>query len=635
MTTAATTLLGLGLPVTGELSGTWGDVVNNSITNLLDTAIAGTTTLSSDADVTLTTTTLASNQARQAVILWTAGGTVTRVITAPAQSKSYVVINATSSSQSIKLVGVGPTTGITIVAGEKCFAAWNGSDFVKVGNTSGAGVFSTVTASSLTSGRVTYAGTAGLLQDAAALTFDGTTLAATKFSGALNGTVGATTPSTGAFTTVSATGVSSFSAGAVGAPSIYLSTDTTTGLYRIGANNVGFAVSGAKLLDMSSSGLTVRVAGNNTLVVDSSNVQANGTLGVTGATNLATGGVTVSTQLGTLTAPTTNALQHLFNGAAVWMGQTTAGGETDLGWNFYYNSGFKSRVSDVASRLSFNSTSGRVSFWTAPSPGSADAALTFTEALRIDATTGVTALGAMAVGNGLAVTGTLSATGQISGTNNAAAQAVFRGWNSSGGAVGSNGQIQIGSTLANCGILQYEDSGNTFVYLDSTYNSNGSYIKFRTKTSATPFDAMTIKGDGTVTMSLYGAGAATFSAAGVISSVSDETWKIKDGVPVNPDAMLKKLEPGYWYYNDEKRKTFGKDRQLGFYAQNVNAAIGPEAAPEPESYLSQDEDGKEITITKPWGYYDRSVLAVTVMSLQKALATIESLTARITALENK
>ena len=173
MTTASTTLLGLALPVTGELSGTWGDVVNASLTNLLDTAIAGTTTLSSDADVTLTTTTLSANQARQAVILWTAGGTATRTITAPAQSKSYVVINATSSSQSIKLVGVGPTTGITIVAGEKCFAAWNGTDFVKVGNTSGAGVFSTVTASSLTSGRVTYAGTAGLLQDSANLTFNG------------------------------------------------------------------------------------------------------------------------------------------------------------------------------------------------------------------------------------------------------------------------------------------------------------------------------------------------------------------------------------------------------------------------------------------------------------------------------
>ena len=140
--------------------------------------------------------------------------------------------------------------------------------------------------------------------------------------------------------------------------------------------------------------------------------------------------------------------------------------------------------------------------------------------------------------------------------------------------------------------------------------------------AGSPTERMRIDSSGIVTMSAYGAGAATFSAAGVISSVSDETWKIKDGVPVDPDAMLKKLEPGYWYYNDEKKETFGTDRQLGFYAQNVNAAIGPEAAPIPEE-------------GKPWGYHDRSVLAVTVMSLQKALATIESLTARITALEAK
>jgi len=137
---------------------------------------------------------------------------------------------------------------------------------------------------------------------------------------------------------------------------------------------------------------------------------------------------------------------------------------------------------------------------------------------------------------------------------------------------------------------------------------------------ATVPEWMRISNAGIVTMSAYGVGTATFSAAGVISSVSDETWKIKDGVPVDPDAMLKKLEPGYWFYNDEKKEIFGTDRQLGFYAQNVNAAIGPEAAPTPEE-------------GKPWGYYDRSVLAVTVMSLQKALATIELLNARITALE--
>lgn len=140
MTTASTPLLGLALPVTGELSGVWGDTVNNAITSLLDDAVSGTTTLSSDADVTLSTTVQVANQARQAIILWTAGGTVTRTITAPAQSKTYVVINKTSSTQSIKLVGVGPTTGITIPAGYKCIAVWNGSDFEATSLTSLTGI---------------------------------------------------------------------------------------------------------------------------------------------------------------------------------------------------------------------------------------------------------------------------------------------------------------------------------------------------------------------------------------------------------------------------------------------------------------------------------------------------------------
>ena len=139
MTTSATSLLGLALPVTGELSGTWGDVVNSSITALLDSAVAGTTTLSTDADITLSTTTLSANEARQAVILWTAGGTATRYITAPAQSKTYIVINKTSSTQSIVIRGVGPTTGVTVLAGRSAVVAWNGVDFVTIsGNVVGA-----------------------------------------------------------------------------------------------------------------------------------------------------------------------------------------------------------------------------------------------------------------------------------------------------------------------------------------------------------------------------------------------------------------------------------------------------------------------------------------------------------------
>jgi len=137
MATQSTALLGLALPITGELDGTWGDTVNDSITSLVDSAIAGTTTLSVDADVTLSTTTLAANQARQAIIVWTASGTVTRNITAPASSKTYVVINNTGSTQSIVIRGAGPTTGVTIFAGGKALVAWNGTDFVRVGASAG------------------------------------------------------------------------------------------------------------------------------------------------------------------------------------------------------------------------------------------------------------------------------------------------------------------------------------------------------------------------------------------------------------------------------------------------------------------------------------------------------------------
>jgi len=136
MTTAYTSLLGLALPVTGELSGTWGDTVNNSITSLVDSAVAGTTNVSTDADVTLTTTTGAANTAREAILLFSGARTAQRTVTAPAQSKVYTVINATTGGYAVKLVGAGPTTGLTIPNGASATVAWNGSDFVEIGTSS-------------------------------------------------------------------------------------------------------------------------------------------------------------------------------------------------------------------------------------------------------------------------------------------------------------------------------------------------------------------------------------------------------------------------------------------------------------------------------------------------------------------
>jgi len=145
--TSPTALLGLALPVQGDLSGTWGDTVNDSITSLLDSAVAGVTTLSTDTDVTLTSTDYVANQARQAIIRWTASnGATTRNVTAPAKSKTYVVINAGTGS--IVFRATGPTAGVTIAAGEKCVVAWSDSDFVKVASSASSGTVTSVSVAS-------------------------------------------------------------------------------------------------------------------------------------------------------------------------------------------------------------------------------------------------------------------------------------------------------------------------------------------------------------------------------------------------------------------------------------------------------------------------------------------------------
>jgi hypothetical protein len=124
--------LGLALPTTGDLSGTWGATVNTSITDLIDSAIAGTTTITTDLNYPLSTTNGASNEAREAIILCTGARTSIKTITAPAQSKTYIVINATTGGFAVQFVGSGPTTGVTVPNGYKVLIAWNGSDFVKV-----------------------------------------------------------------------------------------------------------------------------------------------------------------------------------------------------------------------------------------------------------------------------------------------------------------------------------------------------------------------------------------------------------------------------------------------------------------------------------------------------------------------
>ena len=233
MTINYTTLLGLAKPVTGTETGQWGDVVNDEITSLLEDAVANAATFSvTSGNVTLTTTNGASNQARMSTLIITGTPGTTRNVVAPSQAKIYQVINQSDGAVVIK---GSATTGVTIAAGATGTVVWNGSDFVEVNSTSSGRIIkgnlqvtgnlqvdgntqlgnatsdtlavtalvnsnllftdntydigasgatrprslflgTNITVGSLTSTRVPYASTGGLLVDSANMTFNGTRL---------------------------------------------------------------------------------------------------------------------------------------------------------------------------------------------------------------------------------------------------------------------------------------------------------------------------------------------------------------------------------------------------------------------------------------------------------------------------
>lgn len=136
MPSAYTSLLGFVQPVTGELTNTWGSAVNNQLTQLVEDSIAATST----ADVTASDWTLSttagglSNEARTAILVATGTPGAARIIYAPKSSKTYVVINNSDSTLSLKGGPGSPTTGIALAAGSSVLAAWDTdvADFVKV-----------------------------------------------------------------------------------------------------------------------------------------------------------------------------------------------------------------------------------------------------------------------------------------------------------------------------------------------------------------------------------------------------------------------------------------------------------------------------------------------------------------------
>jgi len=137
-----TTLLGLAQPVTGQESGIWGDDVNNGFTILVDISVAGTNNITQDSDITLavsngsnsssfTSTATNSTVAQYYVLNCTGARTANRNIIAPASSKTYYVINSTTTATTPFTITIKKSggTGVTIPPGAAALVAYNGTDF--------------------------------------------------------------------------------------------------------------------------------------------------------------------------------------------------------------------------------------------------------------------------------------------------------------------------------------------------------------------------------------------------------------------------------------------------------------------------------------------------------------------------
>jgi hypothetical protein len=370
MTTGATGQLGLALPVQGELSGTWGDTVNNGITQYTNIAIAATLTLTNDGAVTLANTTGDASSpnitstltgagtvtAQFAIVRVTGTLTTAKVVTGPSYSKTYVVDNAaTGGIVTFKAAG---QTGVSIAVGEKCSVYFNGTDYVKVASSTADGVTTIdfgstgLTPNTATSGAVTVAGTLAIANGGTGTTSTTFVNAATNVTGTLpvaNGGTNLSSGTSGGVLAYTATGVLASSGalaannvvvggGAGAAPSstnlLAISAAVTTGNYikAIGyadtvtaLGNTGAAIN----LDVTSGGVFTATLNGSATITLRYPVATGASSFVLILTNDATPGRTVAFAGGTFKYPggsvtrTTTA-----NAIDIWFFFTPDGGTT-------------------------------------------------------------------------------------------------------------------------------------------------------------------------------------------------------------------------------------------------------------------------------------------------------------------
>jgi len=248
---------------------------------------------------------------------------------------------------------------------------------------------------------------------------DGTyTMTAVKITGGtINGaTIGATTASTGAFTSITAsttlgiTGVATFSAGSAAAPAITTTGDTNTGTFFPAADTIAFTEGGAEAMRIDSSG----------------------NVGI-GVTPSAWG------------SPFSNVMQ--FTKGAI----ACQSNSIQLMNNSYYNGTDYKYVATAGAGM-YEQTGG-LHVWTGAASGSAGATISFSERMRIDSS------GALCINTTSVIDSGILQVAYASGVNNGI---IFRtnGTGSQYAAIFNNGNGLVGSITTNASATAYNTSSD-------------------------------------------------------------------------------------------------------------------------------------------------------------------------------
>jgi len=416
--------------------------------------------------------------------------------------------------------------------------------------------------------------------------------------GALNGTLGATTPSTVAATTISASSTATFAAGAVGTPSITTTGDTNTGIFFPAADTIAFAEGGVEAMRIDSSG----------------------NVGI-GVTPSAWGSAYKPLQI--------NAQ------SALW-GTTDS---TFLSTNEYVDSAGQPRYIQTGTAMRYRQDNG-THIWSYAASGTAGNALTYTQAMTLNAS-GNVGIGTSSPSTKLAVAGSLGVTGQAnfvtsSGSPNMTIGNTANGntgfimsWVSTDSASVKNWQWTFNNYSNGMSLLSSTTSGSSaFVLADTLWNvkdAGQQTITDKPAANTSAFKFLSFVSNSAEAGSIT---RVAQTSAVTYNTTSDYRLKKNQASLTGSGEFIDALKPKTWEWVSGGKAT-------GFIAHEFaevspSSVTGEKDATQEEEYL--DSSGVKATRTVP---LYQGMQASSSEVIANLVAELQSLRKRVALLEAK